>query len=67
VNWYQKLIGMLHWAVELGHIDIHLSVALLAQYLVQPRAGHLEQGFHIFAYLKGHIRSKIVLTLENQL
>jgi hypothetical protein len=36
VNWYQKLIGTLCWEVELGQIDIHLSVALLAQYLVQP-------------------------------
>jgi len=38
-----------------------LSVALLAQYLVQPQVGHLDQAFHIFAYLKSHIRSKIVL------
>jgi hypothetical protein len=29
VSWYQKLIGALRWAVELGRIDIHLSVALL--------------------------------------
>jgi hypothetical protein len=27
--WYQKLIGILRWAVELWRIDIHLSVALL--------------------------------------
>ena len=60
-NWYQKLIGILRWAVELGRIDIHLSVALLAQYLVQPRAGHLDQVFHMFAYLKAHSRSRIVL------
>jgi hypothetical protein len=60
-NWYQKLIGILRWAVELGRIDIHLSVALLAQYLVQPRAGHLDQVFHMFAYLKTHSRSRIVL------
>ena len=38
-----------------------MSVALLAQYLVQPQVGHLDQAFHIFAYLKSHIRSKIVL------
>jgi hypothetical protein len=35
-RWYQQLIGILQWAVELGRIDIHLSVALLAQYLAQP-------------------------------
>jgi hypothetical protein len=47
--------------VELGRIDIHLSVALLAQYLSQPRRGHLHQVFHVFAYLKAHARSRIVL------
>jgi hypothetical protein len=60
-TWYQKLIGILRWAVELGRIDIHLSTALLAQYLVQPRVGHLGQVFHIFAYLKAHARSRIIL------
>lgn len=47
--------------MELGRIDIHLSVALLAQYLSQPRRGHLHQVFHVFAYLKAHARSRIVL------
>jgi hypothetical protein len=60
-SWYQKLVGILRWAVELGRIDIHLSIALLAQYLVQPRVGHLDQIFHVFAYLKAHIRSRIIL------
>jgi hypothetical protein len=60
-RWYQQLIGILCWAVELGRIDIHLSVALLAQYLAQSRRGHLHQVFHVFAYLKAHARSRIVL------
>jgi len=58
---YQQLIGSLHWCVELGRIDVHLPVALLVQYLASPRIGHLDQAFHIFAYLKAHSRSKIVL------
>jgi hypothetical protein len=61
MNWYQQLIGILCWSVELGRIDIHLSVALMAQYLAQPRVGHLQQVFHIFAYLKAHSRSRILL------
>jgi hypothetical protein len=60
-NYYQQIIGVLRWMAELGQIDIHLPVALLAQYLAQPRIGHLEQAFHIFAYLKRHDRSRIVL------
>jgi len=55
-NWYQCLIGILRWAVEPGRIDIHFSVAVLAQYLAQPQPGHLEQVFHVFAYLKAHVR-----------
>jgi len=60
-NYYQEMIGVLRWAVELGRIDIHVQVALLSQYLANPREGHLDQCFHIFAYLKGHGRSKLVL------
>jgi len=58
---YQQIIGSLQWCVELGRIDIHVPVALLAQYLAAPRVGHLDQAFHIFAYLKAHSRSRIVL------
>lgn len=43
---------MLRWAVELGRVDILLEVALLSQYLANPRVGHLEQVYHIFGYLK---------------
>jgi hypothetical protein len=50
-NYYQSLIGVLRWAVELGRIDIHVYVALLSSYLAQPRIGHLQQVLHIFAYL----------------
>ena len=59
-NYYQELIGILRWAVELGRIDIHTQVAMLSSYLVQPRVGHLDAVFRIFAYLKAHDRSKLV-------
>ena len=59
-NYYQNLIGVLRWAVELGRIDIHAAVSMLSQYLAQPRQGHLDQALHIFAYLKKHSLSKIV-------
>jgi hypothetical protein len=60
-HYYQQLIGILCWAVKLGCLDLHLSVALLAQYLAAPREGHLNQVYHCFAYLKAHDQSKIVL------
>jgi hypothetical protein len=59
-NYYQNLIGVLRWAVELGRIDIHAAVSMLSQYLAQLRQGHLDQALHIFAYLKKHSLSKIV-------
>jgi hypothetical protein len=59
-NYYQSLIGVLRWAVELGRIDIHIDVSLLSSHLAQPRIGHLEQVFHIFRYLKHHMNSHLV-------
>ena len=38
---YQQLIGILRWAVDLGSIDILLEVALMSQYHMSPREGHL--------------------------
>jgi hypothetical protein len=51
-SYYQELIGILRWAVELGRMDILLEVSLMSTYLAAPRDGHLEQVFHIFGYLK---------------
>lgn len=51
---------MLRWLCELGLIDIMTSVSMMSRYLVQARRGHLEQVFHIFAYLKEHERSTMV-------
>jgi hypothetical protein len=59
-NYYQAQIGVLRWACELGRVDILLEVSLLSSYTAQPRAGHLDQLLHIFAYLKKHKRSKVV-------
>ena len=59
LQYYQELIGVLRWAVEIGRIDILLEVALLSTYLALPRAGHLEQVIHIFGYLKAHPKRKL--------
>lgn len=69
-NYYQGLIGVLRWICELGRIDIIMPVSLMSRYLASAREGHLEQLFHIFAYLKLHDRSTIVFddttpTFEN--
>jgi hypothetical protein len=51
-SYYQSLIGVLRWAVELGRVDIIVETGKLSRYCVAPRVGHLEAVLHIFAYLK---------------
>ena len=58
-QYYQELIGILCWAVEIGRLDILLDVSLLSSFLASPREGHLEQVIHIFGYLKAHPKRKI--------
>lgn len=66
-NYYQGLIGILRWMCELGRIDILMPVSLMSRYLASAREGHLDQLFHVFAYLKAHDRSTMVFddTLPN--
>ena len=37
VNYYQELIGILHWATEIGRVDILHEVSILSEYQVNPR------------------------------
>ena len=50
--YYQSLIGVLRWIVELGRIDITCEVSEMASMMAMPREGHLDQLFHMFGYLK---------------
>jgi hypothetical protein len=61
LRYYQELIGILRWAVEIGRLDILLEVALLSSHLAMPRKGHLEQAYHIFAYLKHSGKRRVYL------
>ena len=51
-TYYQSLIGVLRWIVEIGRIDIIVEASLLASQMALPREGHLMQVFRCFAYLK---------------
>ena len=59
-SYYQSLVGVLRWIVELGRVDICLEVSMMASYLAMPRKGHLEQLFHIFSYLKKNHNAEMV-------
>ena len=58
--YYQSLIGILRWMVELGRVDVCLEVSMMSSHLALPREGHLEQVLHIFAYLKKYHNTELV-------
>ena len=59
-NYYQSIIGALHWAVEIGRIDIITEVSHLASYMAMPREGHLDAALHVVGYLKRKHNSRMV-------
>ncbi len=58
--YYQTLIGVLQWIVELGLIDIDCEVSMMSSHMALPREGHLKELYHIFAYLKAHANAEMV-------
>ena len=58
--YFQSLIGILRWIVELGRIDITTETSMMASCMAMPRVGHLDQLFHIFAFLKNKHNSEMV-------
>jgi len=58
---YQSYVGILHWAVEISRIDVAHAAATMAKFMASPRQGHLAGILKIFAYLKLHMNSKIVI------
>ena len=58
--YFQSLIGILRWMVELGRVDICLETSLMSSHLALPREGHLAQLFHMFAYLKKYHNTEMV-------
>ena len=59
--YYQSLIGILRWIVEMGRVDVCLEVSMMSSHLELPREGHLEQVLHIFASLKKYHNTELVM------
>ena len=51
-TYFQSLIGILRWIVELGRADIAMETSALASMMASPRVGHLNAVYHMFAFLK---------------
>ena len=60
-SYYQSIIGVMRWVIELGRIDIATEISLLSSYLAMPREGHLDAAINVMAYLKLHHNSRLVL------
>jgi hypothetical protein len=50
-SFYQHLIGLMRWMVELGCINVATEVSMLSSYLACPCKGHLEDALHVMGYL----------------
>ena len=64
VRTFQKHIGVLRWICELGRVDVMVAISMLSRYSAAPQEGHLQQVYHIFAYLKEHSCSRMVFNDE---
>ena len=58
--YYQSLIGVLQWIVEMGRMDINMEVSAMSSFVAAPRYGHFLQLLQIFAYLICHHAVKLV-------
>ena len=51
-NYYQHLIGILHWMLQLGRVDIITEVPILTSQMAALCMGHLDAALHVMSYLK---------------
>ena len=59
-SYYQSLIGILRWIVELVQVDICLEVSMIYLNLVLPRIGYLRQIIKIFSHIKKYHNTELV-------
>ena len=64
-SYYQSLIGVLRWIVELGRLDICLEVLLLSSHLALPREGHFKQVLQVFSYLRKYHNTELIYDPSN--
>ena len=57
---YQSYIGILHWGVKLGRIDLCHACSLMSRFAAAPRTDHLTKLLGVFSYVKKHLQSRLV-------
>ena len=61
--YYQSLIGILRWIVEMGRVDICLETSVMSSCLALPRDDHLRKLFQILVILKLTLTLNLFLIL----
>ena len=59
-SWYQSLVVILRWMLEIGRVDIITEVSIMASQMVMPREGHLEEVLNVFESLRQNYNSRMV-------
>ena len=59
--YFQDLIGILRWAVDMGRSNVAVDVSILSINLTALLSGNLYQPFKLFVYLKYQPKSKFVM------
>ena len=48
-TYFQSVIGIMRWMIEIGRIDVATEVSMLSSHLAYPREGHMEAALHVMA------------------
>jgi len=59
-NYYQPQVGVLHWIVKIGRVDVITEASTLASLMVMPRKGHLDALLDVFCYVKRRHNSRLI-------
>ena len=59
-SYYQTLIRMMRWMVELRRVDIATECSLLSSHLAYPREGPFECALNMMDYLKAKHNSRLL-------
>ncbi len=63
LSFYQHLIGVMRWMIELVCTDITTEVSFLSSHLAYPCKGHLETVLHMVAYLQQKYYTQLIFYL----
>ena len=60
-SYFQTIIGVMMWMVELGHVDIAVEVSIISSILAMTPNGHMSAALHIISCLRVKHYSCLIL------